>query len=162
MYYLAQTYFCLGDLPHAIACYEQRANMSGWDEEDFFTLFILAQVYQAAGDTEKMINTYLKAFCKRPHRAEPLIKLAQYYYQIGAYHLCYLFARHACTIPYPHQDFSLVEKWLYDFVRYDLLSATAYIVDDFDLGRQATIKALAAFPDNPYLQKNLKYYQGAL
>jgi tetratricopeptide (TPR) repeat protein len=162
MYYLAQTFFCLGDLQNSIKWYELRATMPGWDEENFFTLFILAQVYEAAGNTEKMIYNYLKAFMMRPHRAEPLIKLAEYYYKIESFHLCYLFARHACTIPYPYNDYSLIEKWLYNFARYDLLSATAYIANDFSLGELATIKALEACPEKQYLLDNLHYYQNML
>ena len=162
MYYLAQTYFALDDLENAIKWYEKRATMPGWDEENFFTRFILAQVYQAAGDHEAMIVNYLKAFCLRPSRAEPLIKLAEYYYEIKAYHLCYLFARHACTIPYPQNDCSLVEKWLYDFARYALLSATAYVVDDFALGKLATQKALKTDPAKQYLLNNLNFYEQEL
>jgi tetratricopeptide (TPR) repeat protein len=136
--------------------------MQGWDEEDYLAHFILAQVYQELGDTQNLTISYLKAFCKRPHRAEPLIKLAEYYYQIGAYHLCYLFARHACTIPYPTDDVSCVDNDAYHFTRYALLSASAYKAYDYELGKQATLKALQAYPDTPYLQDNLKYYNKIL
>jgi tetratricopeptide (TPR) repeat protein len=162
VYYLAQTYFCLGDLQNAIKWYEHRTTLHGWDEENFSAYFCLAQVYESAGNAEKMINNYLKAFALRPHRAEPLIRLAEYYYNIKAYHLCYVFAKYAVTLPYPSNDLVSIEKYLYDFVRYNLLSCVAALVGDYKLGLQATLKALEAYPNEDYLQNNLKYYQSML
>ncbi len=162
VYYLAQTYFCLQDWKNAAKWYELRSAMHGWDEEDFLTIFVLAQTYAMLGNTEKMIAYYLQAFSMRPHRAEPLVRLAEYYYNAQSYHLCYLFARHACTIPYPNNDLSFIEKEMYYFVRYNLLSLTAYGVQDFQLGKQATLKALQTRPDLQYLHDNLKLYQEML
>jgi glycosyltransferase involved in cell wall biosynthesis len=162
VFFLAHTYFCLHDIPNAIKWFEHRTVMSGYDEENFLTFFSLAHMYHISGNFEKMIYNYLKAYNLRPHRAEPLIRLAQYFYEIQNYHLCYLFARHACTITYPADDISLVEPNAYNFVRYALLSGTAHIVGDYNLGQQATLKALQARPDQLYLQKNLEYYQTML
>ncbi|MBP6892498.1 hypothetical protein KBB68_02860, partial [Candidatus Babeliales bacterium] len=159
LFFLGQTNFALGDFSHAIECFKLRSTMSGYDEENFLTVYFLAQSYQALKDFEQMIDNYLKSFSMRPYRAEPLIKLAEYYYKINSYHLCYLFARHAATIAYPANDVSLIDSDLYNFTRYALLSATAYIVGDFNLGKQATFKALQAHPEIDYLYKNLQYYQ---
>lgn len=156
---LGQTYFCLSDYENAIIWYEKRAAMDGWDEEKYLALFILAQAYQSAGNTDKMINFYLKAFAFRPCRAEPLIRLAEYYYEIGAYRLSYLFAKASLNIPYPHQEILAIEKWLYDFVRYDIVSSTAYMFDDYALGLQATQQALIECPDSAELQNNLAQYR---
>jgi tetratricopeptide (TPR) repeat protein len=161
-YYLAQTYFCLKDWENAAKWYEYRVAMSGDDEENFLAMFALAATYQILNNKEQAITTYLKAFCIRPHRAEPLIRLAEYYYSLQSYHLCYLFARHACTMAYPYQDASPIEKWSYDFIRYNLLSATASIFGDFALGKQATLKALQSCPNEQYLHDNLKYYETML
>jgi tetratricopeptide (TPR) repeat protein len=162
IYFLGQTYFWLNDIPNAIYWYEFHISTFKDREENFEFLLALAKAYHADGNIEKMINSYLEAFAVRPDRAEPLIKIAEYYYQIGYFHLCFLFAKHAITIPYPNNDFGLINKYLYEFFRYDLISATAYIVGDFKLGEQATLKALQARPDKEYLHKNLTYYQTKL
>jgi tetratricopeptide (TPR) repeat protein len=162
IYYLGQTYFALGDFSNAIKWCQYRTTISGWDEEDFLAFFVLAQAYEKSGNFQKMIYTYLQAFNIRSHRAEPLIKLAEYYYKIKSFHLCYLFARHACTIAYPKDDVAMVDKQAYEFIRYALLSAAAHIVGDYNLGKTATLKALQARPDQLYLQKNLEYYQTML
>ena len=160
--FLAQTYLDLHDFENAAKWYEYRTQMSGFDEEDFLAHFFLAEVYGMLGDMESMVCTYLHAFCLRPHRAEPLVRLAEYYYLIESYELCYLFARHACTIPYPEQDCSFVKKQLYNFDRYNLLSSVAILFQDYQLGKAATLKALQAAPDLDYLHENLQYYQTEL
>ncbi|MBP6892733.1 hypothetical protein KBB68_04115 [Candidatus Babeliales bacterium] len=160
--YLAQTYFCLQDWQNAINWYEYRTTIQGDAEENYLAYFCLAQVYDASGNTLKMINNYLKAFAIRPHRAEPLIRLAEHYYNVQQYHLCYLFAKYAVTMPYPHSDIALIEKWMYDFARYELLSFTAHMMGDYKLGKQVTLKALEVCPDREDLQLNLKSYQTLL
>ena len=62
---------------------------------------------------------YLKAFAINPHRAEPLIRIAQHYYTAHDNNLAYLFASRACDLPCP--DDMDIEKEIYDFTRYDLL-----------------------------------------
>jgi tetratricopeptide (TPR) repeat protein len=162
VFYLAQTYFCLEDWTNAIKWFEKRSAMLGWAEEDFFATYVLAQTYLKVGDVENMIVTNLKAFQMRPIRAEPLIRIAEYFYHKESYYLAYLFARHACTIPYPNQEHGLVEVRLYKFLRYDLLGATAYFVGDYALGEQAIRKALEVAPDMQHLHDNLKMYQEML
>ncbi len=159
LYHLAQTYMWLGDIKNAITWYQYYLSLTEAGSEKYYFLMGLAKAYDIVGDTVAMINCYLQAFQFAPHRAEPLIKIAQYYYSIGAYHSCFLFAKQAIAIPYPENDFGLIESELYDFVRYDLISATAYIVNDFKLGYQATLKALEKRTDLQYLYENLAYYE---
>ncbi len=159
VFYLAQTYFCLHDWENAAKWYEKRATMKGWDEETYVAIFTLAQAYQNLKNYDQMIFNYLKAFSCRPIRAEPLIELAKYYFNIESYNLCYLFARYACTVPIPKYDAALLNMYAYTFVRYNILSAVAYYQHDFELGYQATLKALKARPDLQYLYDNLKEYQ---
>ncbi|OGB86047.1 hypothetical protein A3J41_01190 [candidate division TM6 bacterium RIFCSPHIGHO2_12_FULL_38_8] len=161
-FFLAKTYFALGDMQNAIKWGEKRIVMQGWAEETFLTYLLLAQAYQACNDSERMLINYFTAFNLRPHRADPLIQLAEYYYSIGAYELCYLFARHATAIPYPTEEIAAVDQSLYDYTRYALLSATAHHVGDFELGKQATLKVIQAHPDQKYLYKNLEYYLNQL
>ncbi|OGB86230.1 hypothetical protein A3J41_02450 [candidate division TM6 bacterium RIFCSPHIGHO2_12_FULL_38_8] len=161
VYYLAQTYFCLQDWDNAIKWYEKRITMNGYSGETFLAHYMLAEAYGLAGNEKKMVNAYLKAFSLRPHRAEPLIKLAQHYYNIGAYNLCYVFAKYAVSMPYL-DDFAPSDKWLYDFVRYSVVSATAGYFKEYQLGKQATLQALKVCPNDQTLQNNLNFYQTAL
>ena len=162
VFILAQTLAGLDELDAAATWYEHRLTLSGDPEELYMSLYRLAHVYQELNNPEKAIFHYFQAFTMRPDRAEPLILLAEYLYNLKAYHLSFLFAQSAAKMPYPDKDAVLVLKFLYDFTRYNLLSATAYYVGDFELGKQATIKALQVCPNLDCLHKNLAYYESML
>ena len=158
VFYLAQTYACLGDWENAALWYEKRLGMQGWDEENFVARCRLAQVYEFLGDWEKALSNYLKAFSLRSQRIEPLVRLAQHYWDSGEKELCFLFARNACEASYPHSDVLFVEKELYEFTRYDLLGRAAWYVGKYDLGEEAVKQALKFRPDAPHLHSNLAWY----
>ncbi len=162
-FYLAQTYEGLGELEKAYNCYVHRCALVGWPEEDFIALYRLAQLIERLSQDKTKKNYpwalakqyYLKAFAMRPHRAEPLIKLAQHYWNVGDYVSCYGIAKQACTIPYPTHDVLFVEKYAYDFVRWDLLGRGAYYINEWETGVQATLKAIQTNPNVAYLHYNI-------
>lgn len=141
LFYLAQTYDCLGDWHNAFLFYQKRAEIRGWDEEDFITRLRLGNVcWELTRDEEPTLCPlpvwyYLEAFSLRPHRAEPLVSIARYYLKKGQMHLAFVFAARAIQIPYPEHDILFVEKYLYDVVRYDLLGRCAWYVGEYELGR---------------------------
>ncbi len=158
VFYLAQTYACLGDWPHAIEWYHKRKDMWGWDEENFINQYKMAQAYEASNDWHNALIQYVESFSMRPTRIEPLVKLANYYWENGNKELCFLFAQRACQMPYPETDLLFVEKEMYDFTRYDLLGRSAWYVGEYDLGENAIKKALEKHPEREYLKFNLECY----
>lgn len=158
VFYLAQTYACLGDLKNACFWYERRTKMLGWDEENFIAYYKLAQVYEALGEWDKALAAYFKALSLRPCRAEPLVRLAQHYLDTGDKELCFLFAQRAVELPYPSSDVLFIEKEMYDYTRYDLLGASAWYVGQFNLGEKAVLNAINAHPNERRLYKNLECY----
>jgi glycosyltransferase involved in cell wall biosynthesis len=164
LFYLGQTYECLGDWENAYTFYTKRAEINGWDQENFMTRMRLGDVAQhralqdEVGMCPLVIRHYLEAFSLRPHRAEPLIKIAHYYVQRNEMQLAFLCAVRAVQIPYPANDVLFVEKYLYDFVRYDILGRCAWYVGEYELGEWAVRKALAVHPEAAYLQRNLTFY----
>jgi glycosyltransferase involved in cell wall biosynthesis len=162
LFFLAQACAALGKIQEAITWYEQRMQIVSFDEEYYLTHCFLAQAYEQIGQIEKKVELCLKAFNLRPYRAEPLVMLALYFYEIEQYHLSYLFARHACTLPFPIQDVSLINNGVYRYLRYALASATAYLFDDYEFGKGATLQALKVHPDYEFLLVNLEYYQKML
>jgi len=164
LFYLAQTYHCLGDWHNAYMFYQKRIALPGWDEENFITQVRMGDVAQQLILTDDTsicplaIRHYLEAFALRPHRAEPLIKIAQYYLGKEQMHLAFLFAARAVNIAYPAQDRLFIEKYMYDFVRYDILGICAWYVGEYEVGEWAVKKALEINPDAPHLKLNLKFY----
>jgi glycosyltransferase involved in cell wall biosynthesis len=166
LFYLGQTYECLQEWKNAYDYYKKRSKLDGWDEEKFIAVYRLGRVAEMLRfkDSKKAysmkpVKHYLAASSMRPHRAEPLIKIAQYYRNHGDnLHLAFVFASRAAKLPYPHQDLLDVEKYLYEYVRYDILGICAWYVGEYDLGLWAVRKALKAEPDAQHLHSNLKLY----
>ena len=164
LFYLAQTYACLGDWENACIFYKKRVQLSGWDEEDYIARYRLADAVEHAHQTNpnhtwsQAMACYLAAYEMRPHRAEPLVRIAHHYLQTDNHRMCYLFARRAVELPYPENDILFVENYLYDYLRYDILGRCAWYVGEFDVGEQAVRSALDYFPDAPHLHQNLACY----
>jgi len=113
VFYLAQTYECLERLEEAYQLYQQRAQLAGWDEENFITFFRLgclaerlSQKPEAPITTwDTAMNYFLQAFALRPHRIEPLVKIANHFWPSNA-QACYLVSpQHVILNVAPHSIF---------------------------------------------------------
>lgn len=108
LFYLASTERDMGLLNSALAHYQQRAKMGGWEEERW-----MAQLYAAQISLDPLALT--EAWLARPHRAEALYWLERAYLgrglesqALGANTL-----RSAITYP-PQEDILFVDKVAYD------------------------------------------------
>lgn len=100
-FYLAQSYFCLGDYASAAEHYEQRAALGGFAEEVYYSLYRLGECHERLGDWPAALDAYLRAYQYRPGRAEALHAVARHYRCEQDYHLGYLFAQQASQIAFP-------------------------------------------------------------
>ena len=166
-FYLAQTYECLEDIKSAYHYYQHREKINGWEEENFITLFRLGCLATKIDQTNPVhswaiaMDYLLKAFALRPHRIEPLVKIADHYWPANI-PACYLFIRHAYYIPYPKNDICFIEKKMYDYERYEIMSRCAWHMGNYALGEEATRIALELHPEMDHLHQNLKLYQEKL
>ena len=163
VFYLAQTYDCLGKWKQAFKYYDLRVKLQGWQEEAFVAQFRMGQMAehlekQESTDWMVPLYNYLKAFSMRPHRAEPLIAIARYYLERGDHHTAFVFAQRACQIPYPSEDILFVEKYFYDYIRWDVLGQCAWYTGYFDMGEEAVKNALQRHPEKIHLHENLDVY----
>lgn len=164
VFYLAQTYACLGDFANACKYYEIRTHMQGWSEENFMAYYKLGDAFESRVALEghkmwqKALDYYLRAYEYRPSRAEPLIRIAQYYLNKQCMALSFLFAQRAAQVPYPQDDVLFVEKYMYDFIRHDILGRCAWYIKEYDSGEAALRLAIKSFPNYTHLQNNLRFY----
>lgn len=158
VFYLAQTYECLDDWYNACIYYAKRCEMVLGGEEDFMARYKLAQMYQGRNMWPEALCNYMHAYSMRPSRAEPLIRIADYYCVQKQYTLAFLFACHACQVPYPSNDILFVEKEHYDYTRFDILGNCAWHVGEYATGLWAVRNALAADSGALHLVKNLQLY----
>lgn len=166
LFYLARTCEDLGDLTMAYDFYKKRVEMVGWDEEDFIVHYRLAETIKKLVFHEKNTDYswsealvyYLKAYQMRSHRAEPLIAIADYYVQMNEMDTAFLFAKAAAQMAYPEKDILFVEKYLYNYYRYELLARSAWYIDEFEMGEWAARKAYEAYPNYKYARINMDCY----
>lgn len=166
-FYLGRTEQWLGHNHIAYVYLKKRVALPTFPEEDFSAMYNLALVTESLSyedpDTyswEEALGYYLKAYAMRPHRAEPLIRLAEHYIHEKNYETAYLFAKRAVELPEPDiaQELLPLDKEDYTFYRWDALSRCAWYVKEYDSGEFATNQAIEAHPNDTYLYGNLALY----
>ena len=114
VFYLAQSYFDLGDYGGARYWYAHRAKMGGFAEEVYYSLYRVAESMSHLGAPwPEVQDAYLRAWEFRPTRAEPLHAIAHHYRTEQRHLLGYVFAERAAQIPLPEEDVLFVNADVY-------------------------------------------------
>lgn len=164
VFYLAQTYQCLGDLVNAMKYYNFRIMLNRYDEDHYICHYRIAQIMdeqlekENKGSWEEVMAKYLESYAMRPHRIEPLIYIADHYLRKNKMALSYLFSAPTLHVPYPESDLLFVDQYIYNYTRYEMLGRCAWYVGQFEIGEQATRKALEVKPEAIHLHTNLSFY----
>jgi glycosyltransferase involved in cell wall biosynthesis len=115
VFYLAQSYRDAGEPELALRHYRRRAELGGWAEEVWYSLYQVAEIQSRRGDPwPEVQQAYLTAYQAKPDRAGPLYRIGVHYQQSRAYHLAHLYFRQAMDIPYPSHDRLFIDKAMYD------------------------------------------------
>jgi glycosyltransferase involved in cell wall biosynthesis len=99
LFYLAQSYFDIGEFAKAIPFYTRRRLLGGWDEEIWYSLYKIGRALLALGEEDAGMAALLRAHEERPHRAEPLSRLATHFRLAGKNNLAFMFAERARALP---------------------------------------------------------------
>lgn len=120
MFYLAQTYHCLGRNKEAIDWYKKRIRAGGWAEEVWYSYYMIGTCHHLLGNIPKFEEWMLRAHEFRPSRAEPIYKLAKYFREAAQHYKAYHYADLGSKIQ-PTQDALFVEgdvyRGLFDYER---------------------------------------------
>lgn len=99
-FYLANSYFCIGDYKNAIKYYKRRLELDSWYQEIWYSYYRLGLSYYALNRVDKAINSWLNAYQIYPNRIENLYELVKHYRIISNHKLCNIFYEIAkCKIP---------------------------------------------------------------
>lgn len=166
--YLAKTEKALGNNLAAYTYFKKRVTMSTFPEEDYWAWYNLAEVTELLCDEapekfnwSEAFTYYEKAHALRPHRAEPLVKIAQhYFFKEKNFDTSFIYARRAIEKPIPTiaQEILPIHFNFYEFERWYILSLCAWYVQEYELGLKAAQQAIEARPNYAHLYKNLSYY----
>jgi glycosyltransferase involved in cell wall biosynthesis len=133
VFYLAQSYRDAGDLELALRHYKRRADLGGWREEVWFSLYQVAQIRERMdAPWAEVMQDYLVAWQYSPDRAGPLFRVGMHYQAKREYHTAHMFLARAMAVPRPGPERLFVEQTLYD-VQLPL----EFAVSSFYVGRHA-------------------------
>ncbi|MDD5271939.1 MAG: glycosyltransferase family 2 protein, partial [Methylovulum sp.] len=125
-FYLAQSYWDIGELELAVATYLRRAQQGFWHQEVTVSLYNAAHLKEALGHAPKdILPLYLSAFEACPNRAEALHGVMRLCCLLDTYQQGYVFGKHALTLGNP-PDALFAKQWIYDYGLLDEFAVTAY------------------------------------
>jgi tetratricopeptide (TPR) repeat protein len=153
MFYLAQTYYCMGQYLDSIFWYEKRSlnTKDAFEEEIWYSIYRIGQSYEAVHNYPKMVYWYLKAIGRRPHRIEPYVRLAKHWifndHDLQYWNGCQLL-KQGLKLARPEVDVLFVELSMYQYEAYWALSVGSYYIKRYHEGRAACMKVLSC-PSTP-------------
>jgi len=160
-FYLAQCYRDGGNIELALENYLKRAQQGFWIEEVFISLYSAGNLMKNLNyDKSKIIQTWMDAYEKAPHRAESLWAIMQYCRISGMNQQGYIIGKHAIDIKYPEGSL-FIEKWIYDYAILDEFSILAFWAGKYEESKMACERLLSEkkIPDHYYdrVKSNLEF-----
>jgi glycosyltransferase involved in cell wall biosynthesis len=162
MFLLGQVYGCLKNYKQALFWYGKRCREKGHDEEDYQAHYRMACIYIMLNNWDQALVYCFKAYRIRPQRIESLVHIVYYYFSIHNYYAAFLLSKYIATIRISSQEILLSVPELYEFTRYTLLAKAAWYVGEYEIGREATLKALDYDPSNVDLCNKLELFAQVL
>ena len=159
IFYLAQTYQCLGNAKQSYKYNIIRSKMGGFQEEVYESLYRAARNLNSfsPNEWEKTHNLYMSAYHAFPGgRVEPLVDIAIHYEHKQLYSIAFMYLKMACQLEYPSHAILFVEDSYYNYLRWHHMGIVAYYSGDSEWkkwGLEATEKALSA--EEGYIHKGI-------
>ncbi|MFF2328758.1 MULTISPECIES: glycosyltransferase [unclassified Streptomyces] len=147
VFYLAQTLRDMGETREAIAMYERRSGMVGWDEEVYYALLQVGVLKADRGDWPGAMDALTRAWESRPQRLEACYELASRLRKSGRHQAAHAVAAAGLNRPAP-EDWLFMEPWVYSWGLLFEHSISAYWAGDAR-GSLASCDRLLALPDLP-------------
>ena len=162
VFYLAQTYKCLGLPDLSMEAYKRRIAMGGWFEEVWYSHYMIAQQYLQTGRPEEAELWVLKGQKAASYRSEALYLLVKHFRIVGQQWKAMHYYRAAKAIPKP-QVALFLESEVYDhLLDYEYTILQFYVAQTpKNEGLRASIRYLLKEPSAPLLDNvlsNLEFY----
>jgi glycosyltransferase involved in cell wall biosynthesis/predicted GH43/DUF377 family glycosyl hydrolase len=114
-FYLAGSYYDLGEFGHAAEHYRRRVALGGFEEEAWYAQFRYALCLRRLRDTSGFVEQMLVAYQRRPHRGESLYELANFFREHGENAISLLYSIPGMALPLPKQELLFVNEWVYKY-----------------------------------------------
>lgn len=90
-FYLANSYFDIGEYEKAINIYKKRIELNGWNEEIWYSYYKIGIAYKNMGFSSDFIINMLLAYEIIPNRLENIYEIISYYRKINRFKTAFLF-----------------------------------------------------------------------
>ena len=158
MFYLAQTYKCLGMFKESIEMYQKRVDAGGWSEEVYYSLYMMGDCYLNLKDKFNFERYMQMAHDFRPCRAESIYKLAEHHRVISNHYKSYHYIQLGRKIPFPKDDVLFIEPNVYNHLfDYEASIVEYYVHPERGIrSSMTTLMKTTDFQNN--IVSNLKHY----
>ncbi len=131
LFYLAQSYNCVGKVDQSIEYYKKRIDVGGWREEIFYSNLMIGNMYKdVKNDWPLALHYYLKSFqASGGVRSEGVLKIVEHYKNTREYHLALLFIEKLLKVKYPVDDVLFIDYSAYTYKPYNELAIIAYYLN---------------------------------
>ena len=145
-FYMAQSYRDSGQFEKAIEAYQKRADLGGWNEEVFYSLFQVGKIKEHLGKytLDEIVKHYVDAYNVAPFRAETLWSAAKLCQSYGRYDQAWRLIKQAVKLPLPEGALFVIE-FIYEWAALDTFASLAYWVEEYEL----CLKAINSLLNNP-------------
>jgi glycosyltransferase involved in cell wall biosynthesis len=158
MFYLAQTYHSLGRWKDSIAMYKKRFDSGGWDEERWYSLYMIGDCYLKLDDPLKFELYMQKAMKFRPGRAEAPYALAKYYREKSQHYKAWHYVLQGRNLPYSTDSLFIVKPIYTNLFHYEA-TILMYYIGKQEEGLQESMKYLLTKSENlDSVYQNMAFY----
>lgn len=165
-FYLAQSYRDSQQWDKALQAYLKRADLGGWNEEVFYSLYQAGRIMEILEKpVDNIIQLYFKAYQVAPWRAESLWAAARLCRAFSRFDQGYRFAKQGLKVRYP-EGALFVGQGVYEWALLDEFAIASYWTGHYRESRMASIQLLKdnKFPadQKERIEANLKFATDAI
>lgn len=125
-FYIANTYFDLGQYNESVPWYHKRSQWEGWPEEVFFSRYRKGLAMYHMNETGLASLTLIDSYKFNPHRKEPLYYLALIERDREHWSECLLYTRAGMLVASPSVDALFVDQDIYSWAMEELHAFCLY------------------------------------
>lgn len=160
-FYLAQSYRDSQQWEKALAAYLKRADLGGWNEEVFYSLYQAGRIMEILEKpVDNIIQVYFKGYQTAPWRAESLWAAARLCRAFSRFDQGYRFAKQGLKIRYP-EGALFVGQGIYEWALLDEFAIASYWTGHYRESRIASIQLMkdGKFPPDQKerIEANMKF-----
>jgi tetratricopeptide (TPR) repeat protein len=166
MFYLAQSYRDSDQLEKSIEAYGKRIAMGGWEEEVYYSMYMIAKMKERLGASiEEVTELYSRAWEYRPSRLEAVFHAMRKYREQKRHIIAFAYGDVAIKTR-GTQDILFIEAEIWQWRLLDEYSLAAHYIGNPEIAMEKTNAILTApfFKTLPHdeqarLLKNMEFYK---